>query len=170
MNKLFQQIVKFGIVGGFCFLIDIGVYNFLCKIGVHYLIAGFFGFLISVVANYILSFKFVFERKEDMDRRKEFVIFVALSAGGLVINEVILYICMDVIYANWNGLRSLVESMASFGTDIGGKIKEEFVLEPHILAALASKIVATGIVMVYNFVTRKKFLEKKEEPGTEKEQ
>ena len=41
-------------------------------------------------------------------------------------------------------------------------LEEEFVLEPHILAALASKIVATGIVMVYNFVTRKKVLEKKE--------
>ena len=170
MNKLFQQIVKFGIVGGLCFLIDIGIYTLLCKIGVHYLIAGFFGFLISVVVNYILSFKFVFERKEDMDRRKEFVIFVVLSAGGMLINEVILYICMDVIYENWNGLRSLAENMEAFGTDIGSRIKDEFVLEPNILASVASKIVATGIVMFYNFVTRKKFLEKKEEPGAEKEQ
>ncbi|MBR3734498.1 MAG: GtrA family protein, partial [Lachnospiraceae bacterium] len=101
------------------------------------------------VFNYILSFKFVFERKEDMDRRKEFVIFVALSAGGLVINEVILYICMDVIYANWNWLNRLINEN---------------------LATALSKIAATGVVMFYNFVTRKKFLEKKEEPGAEKEQ
>ena len=83
MNKLLQQILKFGAVGGVCFLIDFGVTMGLKLIGVHYLLAGLCGFLVSVVANYILSFKFVFQRKEDMDRKKEFVIFVVLSAGGL---------------------------------------------------------------------------------------
>ena len=149
MNKLFQQIIKFGAVGGICFVIDMGVTMLLKVIGVHYLVAGFCGFLVSVVFNYILSFKFVFERKEDMDRRKEFVIFVVLSAGGLVINEVILYICMDVVYSNWNWLNQLISENP---------------------ATAVSKIVATGVVMVYNFVTRKKFLEKKEEPEAKKEQ
>lgn len=130
-------------------MIDMGVTMLLKVIGVHYLVAGFCGFLVSVVCNYILSFKFVFERKEDMDRRKEFVIFVALSAGGLVINEVILYICMDVVYSNWNWLNQLISENP---------------------ATAVSKIAATGVVMVYNFVTRKKFLEKKEEPEAKKEQ
>ena len=40
------------------------------------LFGAFWGFTISVIINYILSMKFVFVRKEDMDRRKEFVIFV----------------------------------------------------------------------------------------------
>ena len=141
MNKLLNQILKFGAVGGVCFLIDFGVTMGLKVIGVHYLVAGLCGFLVSVVANYLLSFKFVFERKEDMDRKAEFVIFVALSAGGLLINEIILYICMDVIYANWNWLNQVISEN---------------------LATAGSKIAATGVVMVYNFVTRKKFLEKKE--------
>ena len=141
MNKLLNQILKFGAVGGVCFLIDFGVTMGLKVIGVHYLVAGLRGFLVSVVANYLLSFKFVFERKEDMDRKAEFVIFVALSAGGLLINEIILYICMDVIYANWNWLNQVISEN---------------------LATAGSKIAATGVVMVYNFVTRKKFLEKKE--------
>ena len=33
------------------------------------------------------------------------------------------------------------------------------------MATAAAKIVATGVVMVYNFVTRKLFLEQKDEPG-----
>lgn len=141
MNKLMQQIFKFGIVGGVCFVIDMGVTMGLKLIGVHYLVAGFFGFVVSVVFNYILSFKFVFERKEDMDRRKEFVIFVVLSAGGLLINEIILYICMDVVYENWNWLNQTISEN---------------------LATAGAKIAATGVVMFYNFITRKKFLEKKE--------
>ena len=141
MNKLMQQIFKFGIVGGVCFVIDMGVTMGLKLIGVHYLVAGFFGFVVSVVFNYILSFKFVFERKEDMDRRKEFVIFVVLSAGGLLINEIILYICMDVVYENWNWLKQTISEN---------------------LATAGAKIAATGVVMFYNFITRKKFLEKKE--------
>ena len=136
-----EQIVKFGIVGGICFLIDMGVTMGLKVIGVHYLVAGFFGFVVSVVFNYILSFKFVIERKEDMDRKKEFVIFVALSTGGLLINEMILYICMDVIYANWTWLNQMISENP---------------------ATAVSKIAATGVVMFYNFITRKKFLEKKE--------
>lgn len=141
MKKLFEQILKFGIVGFICFFIDFGIVVVLNKLGVHYLIAGLCGFLISVIANYLLSFKFVFKRKEDMDRKKEFIIFVVLSAIGCGLNEVILYLCMEMVYINVDWLVN--------------NISEN-------LAVAASKIVATAIVMVYNFITRKLFLEKKE--------
>ena len=77
------------------------------------------------------------------------MIFVVLSAGGLLINELILYLCIDLVYASWNWLNQLINEN---------------------LATAAAKIAATGVVMVYNFVTRKMFLEKKEEPGAEKDQ
>ena len=102
-------------------------------------ISGFFGFTISVVVNYILSMKFVFERKEDMSRKKEFVVFVILSVFGLGVNEIILVVCRMI----YEGNALLMESF----TDT--------------LWFAASKIVATAIVMVYNFITRKIFLEKK---------
>ena len=53
------------------------------------LIGAFWGFTISVIINYILSMKFVFERRDDMDRKREFVIFVILSLIGLGLNELI---------------------------------------------------------------------------------
>ena len=140
MKKLFMQIVKFGFVGAFCFVIDFGLFNGLNFLGVHYLISGAVGFIVSVIVNYILSFKFVFERKEDLDRRAEFIIFVVLSAIGLGVNELFIWLSMDVIYANSPFLQNLM----------GEK-----------LAAAGGKIFATAVVMVYNFVTRKIFLEKK---------
>ena len=84
---------------------------------------------------------FVFERKENADRRKEFVIFTILSVIGLLLNELIIFICIEGIY---NHLPLLMEYMSRQWAETFGKV------------------VATGIVMVYNFVTRKIFLEKKE--------
>lgn len=150
MSKLMEQIMKFGVVGVVCFLIDFVITMVVStllrtqagvEIGTAALIGAFFGFTISVIINYLLSMKYVFTRKEDMDRRKEFVIFTILSLIGLGIHEVIIMLSIDVIYGNWVWLKSW--------------------LSPT-LATAGAKIFATGIVMVYNFITRKKFLEQKE--------
>ncbi len=152
MDKLMAQIAKFGLVGVICFIIDYVVYRifnvvfestgFANTFGQYYLISAFLGFSVSVVCNYILSFKFVFERKEDMSRKKEFVIFLILSIIGLGINELCLWLGYDVIYSNWTWLKGLMSE--SFAKDVFFKFG------------------ATGVVMVYNFISRKIFLEKKD--------
>lgn len=152
MKKLIEQILKFGVVGALCFVIDFVITMALSSVlrgwfsmetSEAALIAAFFGFVISVIVNYLLSMKYVFVRKEDMDRRKEFIIFVILSAIGLVLNEAIIKISLDVVYENWVWLRNFAGPT---------------------LATAGAKIVATGVVMVYNFVTRKIFLEQKDTP------
>ncbi len=149
MKKLFEQIIKFGFVGVICFLIDFAISTALFHLlyeswnlmqsSAATVISGFFGFTISVVVNYALSMKYVFARKEDMSRKKEFAIFIILSIIGLGINEIILLICNTVYEGN-----SVLNE--AFGST---------------LWFAASKILATAIVMVYNFISRKIFLEKK---------
>ncbi|MFR9006855.1 MAG: GtrA family protein [Collinsella aerofaciens] len=46
--------------------------------------------------NYILSMKYVFVHKEDMSRRREFVIFSVLSAIGLGLNGLYMFICVNL--------------------------------------------------------------------------
>lgn len=141
MNKLMKQILKFGVVGGISCIIDFAIYTSLIKMfGVDYLIAGFFGFTISLIFNYLASMAFVFERKENADKRKEFIVFAVLSAIGLGLTELIIWMIVE-------GYRSLPAI--------------QFALMDEWIEVFA-KIVATGIVMVYNFVTRKIFLEKKD--------
>ena len=143
MEKLVKQIFKFGIVGFLCFFIDMGVFAFLnYVVGVHYLIATFFGFTISVIVNYYLSMNYVFVRKEGLDRRAEFIAFVIISIIGCGLNALIMFVCVDIIYAGWQWLNGLMSSN---------------------LAEAVAKIGATGVVMVYNFIARKIFLEQKEE-------
>ena len=137
MKNLLNQIIKFGIVGLFCFLIDFGITTgFTNLLGIHYLISKFLGFVVSAVVNYLLSIKFVFTQKKEM----EFTVFLILSAFGLLINEIVMYLCIDGIYARSGQLQELVS---------------------HANMVALSSILATGIVMVYNFISRKLFLERK---------
>lgn len=126
MKKLFAQFMKFGVVGALAFCIDYGLLALLTEaFGVNYLVSATISFTVSVVFNYLASMRYVFTHKEDMSRRREFVIFIILSVVGLLINNV----CM------WAGVE---------------------LLGVHYLIV---KIAATAIVMVWNFVTRKIFLD-----------
>ena len=141
MKNLLNQIIKFGIVGLFCFLIDFGITTgFTNLLGIHYLISKFLGFVVSAVVNYLLSIKFVFTQKKEIDKKKEFTVFLILSSFGLLINEIVMYLCIDGIYARSGQLQELVS---------------------HANMVALSSILATGIVMVYNFISRKLFLERK---------
>ncbi|MBR3811254.1 MAG: GtrA family protein [Agathobacter sp.] len=142
MKKVINQFLKFSIVGGISFLVDFTVFTIMCNVfRIHYMIAGVLGFLISVIINYILSMRFVFVPKEDIRKDKSFVVFVILSLIGMLINSILLFIFIDILYGNIVCLRQVLseESMNIF-----------------------AKIFATVIVMLYNFITRKIFLEKKE--------
>lgn len=126
VKKLFVQFCKFGLVGTLCFGIDYGLMVLLTElVQVEYFISSAVSFVVSVAVNYILSMRYVFEGKEGMKKLTELVIFVALSAVGLVLNQMIMWIAVEFF---------------------------------HIFYALA-KIFATLMVTVYNFISRKMFLE-----------
>lgn len=164
MKNLIMQILKFGVVGGLSFLIDFVItmlVDFLIrKAGLDIVITqglnnafslelmadavsaavgSVFGFCISLIFNYIMSMKFVFERKDDMDRKKEFAIFFILSLFGLLLNTAIMY----------------------GGKIIASKVMPVFANENKSIVTAGVKMIATGIVMVYNFISRKMTLEKK---------
>lgn len=150
MKKLLDQMIKFGFVGVVCFFIDyligLGIVHVMLKLmgdsvfKTASLIGSALGFTISVIVNYILSFMFVFERKEDMNRKTEFVIFIVLSVIGLGLNQLIIWICVGPVYTNFTWISNLLN---------------------HEFMYTFAKVLATAIVMVYNFVSRKIFLEKK---------
>ena len=133
MRKLIEQFMKFSVVGVIAFVIDYGLLALLTEVfGVNYLVSATISFKASVVFNYIASMRYVFTHKEDMSRRREFIIFVVLSVIGLLINNGLMWAGVELLqWPDW--------------------------LQQH--AYLIVKIFATAVVMVWNFVTRKKFLD-----------
>ena len=122
------QLVKFAIVGVIAAVTDVGVLVILKELfGFDVLLASAISFSVSVTVNYLLSMHFVFKSKKQ-SKVKEFVVFVCLSVGGLMLNQLILWIGI-----NYTAIHYLI-----------------------------IKILAMVIVPVYNFITRKVFLESKE--------
>ena len=118
--------MKFGVVGVIAFVIDYGLLALLTEaFGINYLISATISFTASVVFNYFASMRYVFTHKEGMSKRREFIIFVVLSVIGLLINNGLMWLGVEVLYWHY----------------------------------LIVKIFATAVVMVWNFVTRKIFLD-----------
>jgi putative flippase GtrA len=127
VKKLIIQLIKFGIVGVIATLIDLAVLMLLKEfMHVDVLVASAVAFSVSVIANYILSMLFVFKGSEN-SKVKEFIVFVVLSIGGLLLNQFIMWIGTEIMTAYY----------------------------------LWVKAFALVFVPIYNFVTRKIFLEKK---------
>ena len=125
-NKLINQILKFGVVGGLAFIIDYAsLIIFKELIGLGVLISAALAFTISVIFNYILSIKWVFDVNKENSAKKNFILFIIFSIIGLILTEIIMYLGTEVLIINY----------------------------------LIVKIIATAIVMVFNFITRKLFLE-----------
>ena len=128
MKKLIIQLIKFGIVGVIATLIDLAVLMLLKEfMKVDVLVASAVAFSVSVIANYILSMLFVFKSRGN-SKVKEFLVFVILSIGGLLLNQFIMWLGTEIMTAYY----------------------------------LWVKAFALVFVPIYNFVTRKIFLEKKD--------
>ncbi len=126
-NKLIKQIIRFIIVGGIATIIDYIVFFLLHDyLRVNTLISNIISFTVSVIYNYIASINWVFEVNTNLDKKKQFIVYIILSIIGLVINTGIVYLCVDILK----------------------------------MFSLIGKMIATTIVMTYNFITRKMFLEK----------
>ena len=127
MKKLIIQLIKFAVVGVIATIIDFGVLMLLREgLNVEVLVASAVAFSVSVIANYILSMLFVFKGSEN-GKVKEFIVFVVLSVGGLLLNQFIMWLGTEMltVYYLW------------------------------------VKVFSCVFVPIYNFITRKIFLEKK---------
>ena len=127
-KNIVKQILKFGVVGGGAFLIDYSLLFILTDIfHIYYLTSSVISFIVSFIFNYILSITWVFEaKKQDV---KQVVLFLILSLIGLGLNQIIMYLSVDIFKIYY----------------------------------MVSKLFATFIVMVYNFITRKIFVEEKKQ-------
>ena len=100
-DNLFLQFFRYIFVGGSSFLIHFFLFYLFTNVcGIHYLISGVLAFIIAVIANYLLSTKWVFNQYHIEKKVLEFNIFLLISIVGLIINEIVLYLFTDFVGIN----------------------------------------------------------------------
>lgn len=127
LHRLFWQFARFLVVGGISFAVDYGLFVLLFhNFGVQYIVASTISFTLSLILNYVLTLKFVFEAKPGRSIALEFAIYIGLNIVALGLNQLILFVSVD-----------------TFG-----------------ISPLVGKLIATAVVLVYNFISRKLLIER----------
>lgn len=134
-HKLIRQMLRFSIIGISAFFIDTALFWLFIKCGINQNVALALAFIITLIYNYIFSIEWVFDSKKKNSSSTLFV-FSVLSAIGLLLTELI------------------------YSLIIHGVIDYCLQIAPTDVWKLFAKVVSSFIVMVYNFITRKFFLEK----------
>ena len=137
MNKAFnkentKQFFSYFCVGGTSALVEWLCFSLLEYLfNVPYLLATITAFLISTTTNWFLGRTFTFKKSSYKKKKvKEFVLVFIVSAIGLGFNMLLMYLFVDLFLLNTNLLKTI------------------------------SKIIATGIVFIWNFVSRKLWIYK----------
>ena len=134
MNNRMKEIVKFVFTGGVCFLIEYAALIALKEwLHLPVLAATPIAFLISVVFNYLLCVRWVFSGAKEGSRKAQ-IGFIITSLMGLALNWLIMW-ALTALFGEDAVLLSL------FGME----------LKVYML----NKVIATGLVMVWNYFTKR---------------
>lgn len=96
-DNILIQLFRYVFVGGTAFLVDLFfLYVFSDIFGIYYLISAVFSFIISVLVNYAMSTRWVFNQNNIENRVVEFNLFLLISTIGLVFTEILLYFFTDI--------------------------------------------------------------------------
>lgn len=96
-DNIMIQFFRYVFVGGTAFVVDFFFLYFFSDIcGIYYLISAVFSFIISVLVNYVMSTRWVFNQDNIENKVVEFNLFMLISTIGLVFTEILLYFFTDI--------------------------------------------------------------------------
>lgn len=134
----FGEMLKFAITGGICFIVEFACLVLLKEVlHLDTLIATPIAFLVSVIANYILCVIWVFENAKGGGYSAK-IGFLVTSLIGLLLNELLMLLFRHV-----------------FGED-----QVLFTVMNHNVSMyMVNKVLATLLVMIWNYFTKKAVLQ-----------
>ena len=128
-----KQFLSYFCVGGSAAIVEWLVFYLLDQTGLSYLISTVAAFVTATLANWILGRKLTFRNSACRYRRKTEILLVFLvSAIGLMFNMILMYIFVSVIGMN----------------------------QP--LWKTGAKMLSTGIVFIWNYLSRKRWIYRNE--------
>jgi putative flippase GtrA len=85
LGHLVRELMKFGVVGGFAFVVDIGLFNLLLHATDKPLTSKTISTVVATTASYVGNRTWTFRRRSRSGVRREYALFFVLNAVGLLI-------------------------------------------------------------------------------------
>lgn len=137
MRATIFKFMRFGIVGTSGFLIDFSItWVMLSMFGLFEYGANAIGFAVAATSNYILNRLWTW-RSKNPNVKGEFLKFFMVSLIGLFINSFVIFLC---------------QLPGEFSVQVAGHLINDFWI---------AKLIATGVVMLWNFFVNNYFTFKK---------
>lgn len=93
---LFREGARYFAASAVALCADALVYVALIRLlDVHYLAAAPAGFILGISVHYALSTRWVFRERRLRNARLEFAIFALIGGGGLLLNQLVIYLGVD---------------------------------------------------------------------------
>ena len=138
-NKRLGEVIRFVITGGVCFLIELVALILLRdKAGLDTLVAVPIAFLVSVIVNYLMCVRWVFDGAGEQGNAQR-VGFLVTSVAGLLLNELLMWL---------------------FRMAFGEDTVVVWVFSFAVTMYMVNKTLATVIVMIWNYFTKRWILNK----------
>jgi len=91
-DKILIQFIRYFVVGGTAFLVDIGSLFILTEyLGIYYLISASIALILGLITNYLLSISWVFNKRTLDSKKIEFAVFTLIGIIGLALNGVLIW-------------------------------------------------------------------------------
>ena len=101
-GKVAGELGRYTVVGGFAFLVDFFLLYALTEWAeFHYLLSATVSFSVGLVVNYCLSIIWVFSHRALQNARFEFMVFLLVGLGGLLLNDLILVLLTPLLKGNY---------------------------------------------------------------------
>src|SRR6476469_10976898 len=85
LRAAFHELAKFGTVGAFCFLVDIGLFNFVLHVTNKPLTSKIISTVVAASVAFVLNRAWSFRHRQRSSVRREYALFLILNGIGLLI-------------------------------------------------------------------------------------
>lgn len=119
MEKL-AELMKYGLAGGICTIVNLVLFALLEKTGMHYIAANVFSYVAAVLLNFFLSTRFVFRKKMQYQGKEKngLMRFLLIRGGNLLADNGLFYFCVSMagmsVYFSRLGL-TFLETVITYG-------------------------------------------------------
>lgn len=95
----FRDLILYGLIGVLSSSLDFGVYTVLVKcLSLNYLLANSISVVVGITTSFTLNRKYNFKVSDKTIRR--FAIFMTVGLCGLILSNLILFVCINTIHIN----------------------------------------------------------------------